>query len=200
MISLALMGTVAFSFNRSGRYLEMGSLSIAGAATALTFVIFQVEIPLFGGVHLNFTPMLGILVGPVIGVFSAMIINLLSSSLGHGGWGPIGLNYLLNFVEVVVAFTLFYAMRRRGCSPALSAALATLTALTASNALMIASLSVTGIQGVEGSAGELALRFSVLAAANELMAVVESAVTGMLVKFLWDLKPNLLGGRAVENH
>jgi cobalt/nickel transport system permease protein len=175
--------------------MAIGALSVAGAATALTFVIFQVEIPLFGGVHLNFTPMLGILVGPVIGVFSAMIINVLSASLGHGGWGPIGLNYLLNCVEVVLAFSIFYLLRRRGSSPAPSAALATFVALTSSNALMIASLSITGIQGVGGSAEELVLRFSVLAAANEVMAVVEAIVTGFLVTFLWRLKPDLLGGK-----
>jgi cobalt/nickel transport system permease protein len=195
LISIVLLGAVAFYFNKSNRNLAMGSLSIAGAATALTFVIFQVEIPIFGGVHLNFTPMLGILVGPVIGVFSAMIINILSASLGHGGWGPIGLNYLLNSVEIVLAFSIFYLLRRRGSSPVSSAALATFVALTASNALMIASLSITGIQGVGGSAEELALRFSVLAAANEVMAMVEAIVTGFLVTFLWKLKPDLLGGK-----
>jgi len=195
VISIILLGAVGFYFNRSGRRMAIGALSVAGAATALTFVIFQVEIPLFGGVHLNFTPMLGILVGPVIGVFSAMIINVLSASLGHGGWGPIGLNYLLNCVEVVLAFSIFYLLRRRGSSPAPSAALATFVALTSSNALMIASLSITGIQGVGGSAEELVLRFSVLAAANEVMAVVEAIVTGFLVTFLWRLKPDLLGGK-----
>lgn len=199
MISLALLGVVAFHFNRSSKYLAMSSLSVAGAATALTFVIFQVEIPIFGGVHLNFTPMLGILVGPVIGVFSAMIINILSASLGHGGWGPVGLNYLLNFVEIVLAFSIFYAMRNRGSRPFTSASISTFLALTASNALMIVLLSLTGIQGVEGEAGELALRFSVLAAANEVMAVVEAIITGFLANFLWRLRPDLLGGKKHEN-
>jgi cobalt/nickel transport system permease protein len=193
-ISLAILGVIAFYFNRSGKNLAVSSLAVAGAATALTFVIFQVEIPLFGGVHLNFTPMLGILVGPIIGAFSVMIINVLSAALGHGGWGPIGLNYILNFVEIIIGFLLFLLLRRRGKSPMLSAGVSAFVALTASNALMITLLSITGIQGVEGTAEELALRFSLLAVGNEVMAVLEAIITGFLVNFLWRLKPDLLGG------
>ncbi len=193
-ISLVILGAISLYYNRSGKSLAVSSLTIAGAATALTFVIFQVEIPLFGGVHMNFTPMLGILVGPIIGAFSAMMINILSAALGHGGWGPIGLNFLLNVVEVVVGFALFFLLRRRGLSPMVSAGASTFSALTLSNALMVTSLSFTGIQGVGGTAEELALRFSLLAIGNEVMALVEGVVTALLVNFLWRVKPDLLGG------
>jgi len=196
LVSIALLGIVAFYFRRTGRSIEVKTLSIAGAATALAFVIFQVEVPIFGGIHLNFTPMLGILVGPVIGSVSAIIINILSAAVGHGGWGPIGLNFLINLVEIVFAFSIFTLLfHRRKVSPFLAAVVATLIALTISNALMVGAITVSGIQGVQGA--ELQNLF-LLALINEVAAVVESIVTGFLVDFLAKVKPELLGGSRIE--
>jgi cobalt/nickel transport system permease protein len=196
LISIALLGIVAFYLSRTRRSLEVRTLSIAGAATALAFVIFQVEVPILGGIHLNFTPMLGILVGPVIGSVSAIIINILSAAVGHGGWGPIGLNFLINLTEIVVAFLVFTSLfRRRRGSPFIAAVVAALIALTISNALMVGAITVSGIQGVQG--GELQNLF-LLAAANEAAAIVESTVTGFLVVFLAKVKPELLGGGKIE--
>jgi len=197
LISIALLGIVAFYFRRTGKSIEVKTLSIAGAATALAFVIFQVEVPILGGIHLNFTPMLGILVGPIIGSVSAIIINILSAAVGHGGWGPIGLNFLINLVEIVVAFSIFvFLFRRRRVSPFMAALVATLIALTVSNVLMVGAITVSGIQGVEG-VEELQNLF-LLALINEVAAVVESIVTGFLVAFLAKVKPELLGGSKIE--
>jgi len=197
LISIALLGIVAFYFRRTGKSIEVKTLSVAGAATALAFVIFQVEVPILGGIHLNFTPMLGILVGPIIGSVSAIIINILSSAVGHGGWGPIGLNFLLNLVEIVFAFSVFlFLFRRRRVSPFLAALVATLIALTVSNVLMVSALTISGIQGVEG-VEELQGLF-LLASINEVAAVVESIVTGFLIGFLVKIKPELLGGGKIE--
>lgn len=197
LISIALLGIVAFYFRRTGKSIEVKTLSVAGAATALAFVIFQVEVPILGGIHLNFTPMLGILVGPIIGSVSAIIINILSSAIGHGGWGPIGLNFLLNLVEIVFAFSIFlFLFRRRRVSPFLAAFVATLIALTVSNVLMVSTLTISGIQGVEG-VEELQGLF-LLALINEVAAVVESIVTGFLIGYLVKVKPELLGGGKIE--
>jgi cobalt/nickel transport system permease protein len=197
LISLALLGIVAFYFRRTGKSIEVKTLSVAGAATALAFVIFQVEVPILGGIHLNFTPMLGILVGPIIGSVSAIIINILSAAVGHGGWGPIGLNFLINLVEIVFAFSAFlFLFRRRRVSPFIAALVATLIALTVSNALMVGAITVSGIQGVEGV--EELQNLLLLALINEVAAVVESIVTGFLVAFLAKVKPELLGGSKIE--
>ncbi|MBM5804516.1 MAG: cobalamin biosynthesis protein CobM [Candidatus Verstraetearchaeota archaeon] len=197
LISLALLGIVAFYFRRTGKSIEVKTLSVAGVATALAFVIFQVEVPVLGGLHLNFTPMLGILVGPIIGSVSAVIINILSSAVGHGGWGPIGLNFLINMVEIVVAFSIFvFLFRRRRVLPFIAALVATLIALTVSNALMVGAITVSGIQGVEGV--EELQNLLLLALINEVAAVVESIVTGFLVAFLAKVKPELLGGSKIE--
>jgi len=197
LISLALLGIVAFYFRRTGKSIEVKTLSVAGAATALAFVIFHVEVPILGGIHLNFTPMLGILVGPIIGSVSAIIINILSAAVGHGGWGPIGLNFLINLVEIVFAFSAFlFLFRRRRVSPFIAALVATLIALTVSNALMVGAITVSGIQGVEGV--EELQNLLLLALINEVAAVVESIVTGFLVAFLAKVKPELLGGSKIE--
>lgn len=196
-ISIVLLGIVAYYFRRTGKSVDVKALSVAGAATALAFVVFQIEVPILGGIHLNFTPMLGILVGPIIGSGSAIIINILSSAVGHGGWGPIGLNFLLNLVEIVLAFSIFsFLFRRRGSSPFLAALVATLFALTVSNLLMVGALTISGIQGVEG-VDELQ-GLLLLAAINEVAAVVESIVTGFLIGYLVKIKPELLGGGKIE--
>ena len=39
-------------------------ITVAAFVTSASFAVFQVEIPFFGGVHLNLTPLIGILAGP----------------------------------------------------------------------------------------------------------------------------------------
>ncbi len=204
--SLSIIACITLYFRRTKRRIDIKVLSIAGAATAVAFVAFQVEIPLFGGIHLNFTPMLGILVGPLIGSASSLIINLLSSALGHGGWGPIGLNFLVNLTEIFLASACFRLLSRRfkKSLPAIAFA-AALIALTASNALMVGMLSTSGIQGVnghleetgvEGDAlehGALLENLLLLAAINEVAAIIESVVTGFLVAYILRVKPDLIG-------
>lgn len=204
--SLSIIACITLYFRRTKRRVDIKVLSIAGAATAVAFVAFQVEIPLFGGIHLNFTPMLGILVGPLIGSASSLIINLLSSALGHGGWGPIGLNFLVNLTEIFLASACFRLLSRRfkKSLPAIAFA-AALIALTASNALMVGMLSTSGIQGVnghleetgvEGDAlehGALLENLLLLAAINEVAAIIESVVTGFLVAYILRVKPDLIG-------
>lgn len=64
--SLALMGVLVWRYRKTSN-IDVSKLSTASILTALAFAIFQIEIPLFGGVHLNLTPLLGILLGPVLG-------------------------------------------------------------------------------------------------------------------------------------
>ena len=87
-------------------------ITLAAFCTAAAFAVFQVSIPLFGGVHLNLTPLIGILVGPVIGSFIVLIVNILSAAIGHGGWGLIGANLLVNIIEVIVAYSLFRGLKK----------------------------------------------------------------------------------------
>jgi len=80
---------------------------------AASFATFQVELPFAGGMHINFIPLIGILAGPPIGSLIAFIVNILSASIGHGGWGIIGPNTLVNASEVISASYLLTLATRR---------------------------------------------------------------------------------------
>ncbi len=191
-ISAALLGIVLLYFRRSSS-VQVGSLALAGAATALAFVLFQIEVPVLGGIHLNLTPFLGIVLGPAMGAISAIIVNILGAAVGHGGWGPIGLNFIINLIEIVAAFAVFRLVYRRWGNPFAVAFMATLIALSLSNAFMVGSLTASGIQGVEEDGLEVT-GLSLIAIVNEAAAVIESIVTGFLVAFLAKVKPGLIGG------
>ncbi len=191
-ISVALLGIVLLYFRRSSS-VQVGSLALAGAATALAFVLFQIEVPVLGGIHLNLTPFLGIVLGPAMGAISAIIVNILGAAVGHGGWGPIGLNFIINLIEIVAAFAVFRLVYRRWGNPFAVAFMATLIALSLSNAFMVGSLTASGIQGVEEDGLEVT-GLSLIAIVNEAAAVIESIVTGFLVAFLAKVKPGLIGG------
>ena len=95
--ALALIGAAIRLARRGG--LDSRKITVAAFVTAAAFAVFQLEVPLFGGVHLNLTPLIGILVGPVLGSLVVFIVNILSAATGHGGWGLIGANILVNFSD-----------------------------------------------------------------------------------------------------
>ncbi|MCK7484600.1 MAG: energy-coupling factor ABC transporter permease [Bacillus subtilis] len=97
---------------RSEQRPDRRKITLAAFCTAAAFAIFQVSIPLFGGVHLNLTPLIGILRRPGSGIPCGMlIINILSSAIGHGGWGLIGANTLVNIVEVSMGYATFRLLK-----------------------------------------------------------------------------------------
>lgn len=68
-------------------------------AAAAAFAVFQVNVPVFGGVHLSLTALVGILVGPALGAIVAFVVNVLSVLLGHGAWGFLGANTLVAVLD-----------------------------------------------------------------------------------------------------
>ncbi len=91
---------------RKGK-LDNRTIVMSAMVTAAAFAVFQVNIPIFGGVHMNLTPLIGILAGPAFGGIIVLIVNILSAAIGHGGWGLIGANVLVNMVEVLTAYLAF---------------------------------------------------------------------------------------------
>jgi cobalt/nickel transport system permease protein len=189
--SLGLMGLLVWRYRKSGS-LSVGRLSTASILTALAFAIFQIEIPLFGGVHLNLTPLLGILLGPVLGCSSALIVNIFSAALGHGGWSMVGANFLINSVEVVVGYYLFIAFARLIKSSFSQAGISTVLALTAGNFVMVGIIVVSGIQGSALTSLEIAENLVPLMIINLALAVVEGVVTAFAVAYAARIKPELL--------
>jgi cobalt/nickel transport system permease protein len=179
---------------RSGKKTDSRKITIAAFCTAATFAIFQVSIPVFGGVHINLTPLIGILTGPLIGSLVVLIINILSAAIGHGGWSMIGANTLINIVEVVVAYATWRLLKPfiPGLLP--RAGIATIAGLLCGNIAMILIIVISGVQGVNQGTAQILAGLSLLAAVNMGVAVIEAFVTGLIVTYIGKVRPDLLWG------
>ena len=192
IFTLALIGAALVWARR--RRLGTREITVAAFVTAASFAVFQVEIPFFGGVHMNLTPLTGILAGPVLGSLIVFIVNILSAATGHGGWGLIGANVLVNFSEVMTAWLVFRALKRITSSLFSRAGIATFAGLFVGNIAMVAIILVSGIQGVTQTSLQIFTGLSILVAVNMGVAVVEAFVTGFIVEYMGKVKPDLLDG------
>jgi cobalt/nickel transport system permease protein len=180
---------------RRGRGMTSRELTTAGLLTAAAFAVFQVSLPLFGGIHMSMTPLIGILAGPWTGCVVIFLINILSAAIGHGGFGMAGANSVVGMGEVTAGFLVWRVLRGSGASPGLRAGTAAIVALAAGTGLMVGIILFSGIQGVTQSAGRLLAGLTLLAGINLAAAVGESAVTALVVSTLARLRPDLLGER-----
>jgi cobalt/nickel transport system permease protein len=190
-VALAIIA-LALIFFRTQRKPDNRRITIAAFCTAAAFVLFQVDIPIAGGVHISLTPLIGILTGPVIGLFIVFIINILSAAVGHGGWGMIGANTLVNLSEVLFAYGIW-----RGLKPFIKniffrASAATLCGLILGNFVMIGIIVLSGIQGVNQSPEQILTGLFLIAAVNTAVAVIEAVMTGLVVSYIGKMRPDLL--------
>ncbi|MCZ7402585.1 MAG: energy-coupling factor ABC transporter permease, partial [Candidatus Methanoperedens sp.] len=160
--------------------------------TAASFAIFQVNIPLFGGVHMNLTPLIGILAGPAIGGIIVLIVNILSAAIGHGGWGLIGANIIVNMSEVTVAYGMYKALGKINLDTFSKAGIGTIAGLLFGNIAMILIILISGIQGVHQDVPATLQGLSLLAAVNMGVAIIESFITGYVVSYIMRVRPDML--------
>jgi cobalt/nickel transport system permease protein len=170
-------------------------ITIAAFCAAAAFAVFQVNIPIAGGVHISLTPLIGILAGPVLGLLIVFVINILSAAIGHGGWGLIGANVLVNASEVVVAYGIFRALKHIVPDLFSRAGIATLCGLFVGNCMMVGIVLISGIQGVNQSPEQVLAGLSLIAAINMGVAVIEALMTGLVVAYIGKMRPDLLEGR-----
>ncbi|CAJ35507.1 energy-coupling factor ABC transporter permease [Methanocella arvoryzae] len=189
IIALVIIGICIF-WLRNVRKMDSRLMTLAALCTAAAFAVFQIEIPVFGGVHLSLTPLIGILAGPAVGGVIVLIVNVFSAAIGHEGWGIIGANAIVNMAEIVGAFLIYTWLTRSMKMRALySAGIATFLGLFLGNAVMIGIILVSGIQGKDVVLAELSL----VAAANIAMAVIEAFVTAYIVAYIQKVRPDMLG-------
>jgi cobalt/nickel transport system permease protein len=191
VIALMLI-CAALIWVRSAKKIDNRKITLAAFCTAAAFTIFQVSIPLFGGVHLNLTPLIGILVGPAIGSFVVLIINILSAAIGHGGWGMIGANLLVNVIEVIVAYTVFRVLKKIFPGAFARGGIATLTSLFCGNLAMITIILVSGVQGVTQTPSQVLTGLTLLAGVNMGVAIIEAVITGMIITSIIRVRPDML--------
>ena len=171
-------------------------LTAAALLAAVSFAIFQVNIPFAGGVHMNLTPLIGILAGPAIGSLVVLVVNILSAAIGHGGWGLIGANSLVNISEVTSAYYLFYYATRR-FELFTRGAVAAFGGLLVGNVLSVLIIVISGIQGSALSGSALLVYILQVPLLNLIVAVGEAIVTGFVVEYLGRVRPDMLALRKV---
>lgn len=192
IIALALIGVALWSLRSEGSK-NQKRITIAAFVTAAAFAVFQINIPLFGGVHMNLTPLIGILVGPVLGTLVILVINILSAAIGHGGWGLVGANVLVNLSEVIVAYLIFRGAKSIIPDLFSRAGIATFVGLFCGNLVMVGIILISGIQGVTQSTGQVLTGLSLIIAVNMGVAVIEALLTGLIVRYIGKIRPDLLG-------
>jgi len=193
IISIVAIGLCLY-WLRNVKKVDNRTITIAGLLTAAAFAVFQVNIPLFGGVHLNLTPLIGILGGPAIGGLIVLIVNILSAAIGHGGWGLIGANVLVNLIEVLTAYETFRCLGRMNVGTFARAGIGTLIGLLLGNVVMLAIIIISGVQGVTQSRADLLYGLSLLAGVNMAVAVIEALITGYIVSYIERVRPDMLDG------
>ncbi|MCX6657429.1 MAG: energy-coupling factor ABC transporter permease [Euryarchaeota archaeon] len=194
----AILIAIALLANRR-KEIPPRKIAIAAMCASVGFAVFMVEVPTpVGPVHMNFTPLIGILAGPGMGSLVALVINIFGAAVGHGGWGMVGPNSIVNIVEVVIGYYTFRLFKTRSRTGDFwSGFSATTIALAISAFLVVLIVSVSEIQGSNLTRGETLNNMLILAVANIVAAVVEGIVTGYIVSFLGRVRPDLIGAEAV---
>jgi cobalt/nickel transport system permease protein len=175
------------------------NVPLLGALAAAMLV--GMSVPVLPGYHINLSVVAGILIGPGLGFIAGLIANVILALMGHGGVTVIGLNALLLGSEAVLGHALFSAFGRL---PVFwRATLATVITLFITTAILIGIVALshadpdllhTGEEHVhnesaEGSVSTFAL---VVLSIGALGWVLEAAITGAVVRFISQVKPDLL--------
>jgi cobalt/nickel transport system permease protein len=179
---------------------------LLGALSAAMLV--GMSVPILPGYHINLTVVTGILLGPSLGMIAAFIVNFVLALVGHGGITVIGLNTLLLGSETVLGHALFSIFRRLPVFwRAVSATIGTLftTTMILIGIVAISHLDPEMLHHGETHAGTLHRETSLSSFALIVLSVgsigwlVEAAISGAVVKFIAQVKPDLLVHRLHKN-
>jgi cobalt/nickel transport system permease protein len=144
---------------------------------------------------MNLTPFIGILGGPAVGGVIVLIVNILSAAIGHGGWGMIGANTLVNITEVSTAYSAYMWIGKTKMNTFSSAGIAVLAGLSMGNLAIIMIILISGVQGVTQSRTDMLYGLSLLAGVNMGVAAIEAVVTGYIVSYIERVRPDMLQRR-----
>ncbi len=97
--------------------------------------------------HMNLTVIAGALLGPVLSVIAAFIVQVILAMLGHGGVTVVGLNTLIVALEMTVGCILFRSLIRILGRPRVRPVAAISTVLT----LALSTTALVGVVWIGGS-------------------------------------------------
>jgi cobalt/nickel transport system permease protein len=121
-----------------------------------------------------------------------LIVNILSAAIGHGGWGMVGANILVNMTEVTVAYGIYKVLGKINLDTFSKAGIGTIIGLLFGSIAMILIILISGIQGVHQDVQTTLYGLSLLTAVNMGVAIVESFVTGYVVSYISRVRPDIL--------
>ena len=168
-------------------------IALAGIGAAASFAIFQLNIPVWGGIHMNLTGLVGILAGPLLGALIALVVNIFSAALGHGAVGLLGANTLVNASEAIVAYYAFKTLIQMDWDSFPASASAATLGLSAGAILMGVIIVISGVNGSALPRSDLTIAVAGLVGLNLGVAVIEGILTGFIIQFLVSVRPDLIG-------
>jgi cobalt/nickel transport system permease protein len=197
-VGAILVGAIVYRVRKGG--IKTHQIALAGIGAAASFAIFQLNIPVWGGVHMNLTGLVGILAGPLLGALIALVVNIFSAALGHGAVGLIGANTLVNASEAIVAYYAFKTLIQLEWNTFPASASAATLGLSAGAFLMGAIIVVSGVNGSALPRADLTVAVGGLVGLNLGVAVIEGLLTGFIVQFLATVRPDLVGLADRKDH
>lgn len=195
----AALGVSIFLLKRMDMRMK---IPLLGTLSAAMLVAMSLEIvPL--AYHINLSVVTGILLGPALGFVAAFITNFMLALVGHGGITVMGLNTLLLGAEAVLGHTFFSLLGNR--LPLFwRAAAATVLTLLVATGLLIGIVAVSSsdtrsfaefeAHGQEEHQNPISIsRFAIMTIGlGSLGWIMEAAITGAVVRFIAQVKPDLL--------
>jgi len=170
---------------------------LIAALSALMLVVMS--IPLGIPYHLNLAVLAGFILGPFYSIVSAFIVNLILASFGHGGITIVGLNTLVLWIESMVGYYLFSALREITKNLFLRAWISTFFALMVSAFFVIFLVSISTLspeiflhEKLEGLKINLQTFMALTLPIATLGAILESFVTAFAINYLKKVKPKIL--------
>jgi len=191
LLGLGLISTIIYRIRKGG--IETHQIALAGIGAAASFAVFQLNIPVWGGIHMNLTGLVGILAGPLLGALIALVVNIFSAALGHGAVGLLGANTLVNASEAIVAYYMFKTLIGMDWDVFPASTSAATIGLSAGAFLMGAIIVISGVNGSALPRGDLAIAVGGLVGLNLGVAVIEGLLTGFIINFLTSVRPDLIG-------
>ena len=191
LVGVGLIGVVTYRVRKGG--IKTQHIALAGIGAAASFAVFQLNLPVWGGIHMNLTGLVGILAGPTLGALVALVVNIFSAALGHGAVGLLGANTLVNATEAIVAYYIFKALMGMDWDIFPASAGAATIGLSAGAILMGAIIVISGVNGSALPRADLTVAVAGLVGLNLGVAVIEGILTGFIVQFLASIRPDLVG-------
>lgn len=170
---------------------------LLAVVSALMLVAMSSEIvPL--AYHVNLTVIAGVLLGPVLSVIAAFIVEVVLAMLGHGGVTVLGLNTLMIATEMVLGWTLFHGLvvvlsRRR---VRVATGTATVLTLATTTTLLVGLVALAG-GGAAAAAGEQpslsVARFAAMVyTLGPVGWVLEALISAWVLGYVARVRPGLL--------